>query len=495
MKFVGITKRWFLSVASVVVLILVSVSIALLLSFRSYYYSVADMALDAYSAEVISSNFRHYGDAATDGFKTASRNFVENFTDKDIMAVWIIDSSGEVILSSSGFEIKGKVEMPDYEAAMNGENNAKWQGELPSGESIAAKTCIYNYSDGTHAGAVRFMISLEQIESQVIRLAIVIAVAAVALFALLMISGSVFIRSIVNPVKDVGETAKKIAGGDLEARIDHYPYNDEIGELCATINDMAEKLSVTDRLKNDFISTVSHELRTPLTAIKGWGETLLQVGDTDPAMAKRGMTVIISEASRLNEMVEELLDFSRMSSGRFKLNSERIDMLAELDEVVFAFRDRTVRNGIEIVYNAPQVPAPATADASRMRQVFINVLDNAVKYSEHGDKITVIAEMPNPATLIVTISDTGIGISAEDLPHIKEKFYKVDSTIRGSGIGLAVVDEIIKLHNGEFEITSVYGEGTTVKITLPLTPAEPSAEPINESEGDRSDNEQSEKEE
>lgn len=484
MKFVGITKRWFLSVASVVILILISVSIALLLSIRSYYYSVADMALDSYSAEEISANFRLYGDAATDGFRTAGRNFVENFPDKDSMAVWIIDSSGNIILSSSGFEIKGKVTMPDYETALKGENNAKWQGELPSGENIIAKTCVYNYSDGSHAGAVRFMISLEQIESQVIRISIVIAIVGIALFALLMFSGSMFIRSIVNPVKSVGETAKKIAGGDLEARIDHYPYNDEIGELCATINDMAAKLSVTDRLKNDFISTVSHELRTPLTAIKGWGETLLQIGETDPQMANRGMSVIINEASRLNEMVEELLDFSRMSSGRMKLNIERIDVLAELDEVVFAFRERTAKNGLEIIYNVPQIPAPATADASRMRQVFINVLDNAVKYTEHGGKIVVLAEIPNPATLVVTISDTGIGIPAEDLPHIKEKFYKVDSTIRGSGIGLAVVDEIIKLHNGEFEIASVYGEGTTVKITLPLTPADSVAEQADISEGE-----------
>lgn len=484
MKFVGITKRWFLSVASVVILILISVSIALLLSIRSYYYSVADMALDSYSAEEISANFRLYGDAATDGFRAAGRNFVENFPDKDSMAVWIIDSSGNIILSSSGFEIKGKVTMPDYETALKGENNAKWQGELPSGENIIAKTCVYNYSDGSHAGAVRFMISLEQIESQVIRISIVIAIVGIALFALLMFSGSMFIRSIVNPVKSVGETAKKIAGGDLEARIDHYPYNDEIGELCATINDMAAKLSVTDRLKNDFISTVSHELRTPLTAIKGWGETLLQIGETDPQMANRGMSVIINEASRLNEMVEELLDFSRMSSGRMKLNIERIDVLAELDEVVFAFRERTAKNGLEIIYNVPQIPAPATADASRMRQVFINILDNAVKYTEHGGKIVVLAEIPNPATLVVTISDTGIGIPAEDLPHIKEKFYKVDSTIRGSGIGLAVVDEIIKLHNGEFEIASVYGEGTTVKITLPLTPADSVAEQADISEGE-----------
>ena len=484
----GITKRWFLNIASVVVLILLTVSFALLLSMRSYYYSVANLALDSYSAQELSASFSLYGDAATDGFRTAGRNFVESFPDKDSMAVWIIDSSGNVILSSSGFEIKGRVTMPDYEEAMNGTNNAKWRGNLPSGEKIIAKTCVYNYPDGTHAGAVRFMISLEQIERQLVRLTLTVAVVAIALFALLMISGSIFIRSIVNPVKTVGETAKKIAGGDLEARIDHYPYNDEIGELCTTINDMATKLSVTDKMKNDFISTVSHELRTPLTAIKGWGETLLQIGDTDPAMTQRGMSVIISEATRLNEMVEELLDFSRMSSGRMTLNFEKIDVLAELDEVLFSFRERTVKEGVEIIYNVPHVPAPARADASRLKQVFINILDNALKYSKSGGKIIVIADMPNPATLVVTFSDTGIGISPEDLPHVKEKFYKVDSTIRGSGIGLAVVDEIIRLHKGELEISSVLNEGTTVKITLPLEPAT-FAESRAESEGDSASDE------
>ncbi len=489
MRFVGITRRWFLNIASVVALILVSVSLALLLSVRSYYYSVANLALDSYSAQELSASFSLYGDAATDGFKSAGRNFVENFPDKDSMAVWIIDSTGNVMLSSSGFEIKGKVTMPDYEKALEGSNNAKWTGALPSGERIIAKTCIYNYPDGTHAGAVRFMISLEQIERQLVRLSLTVMIVAVALFALLMFSGSIFIRSIVNPVKAVGETAKKIAGGDLDARIDHYPYNDEIGELCTTINDMATKLSVTDRLKNDFISTVSHELRTPLTAIKGWGETLLQIGDTDPAMTQRGMSVIISEASRLNEMVEELLDFSRMSSGRMKLNFEKIDILAELDEVIFEFRERTVREGIEIIYNVPHVPAPATADASRMRQVFINILDNALKYSKQDGRIIVLADMPNPATLIVTVSDTGIGISPEDLPHVKEKFYKVDSTVRGSGIGLAVVDEIIRLHKGETEITSIFGEGTTVRITLPLEPTAFAAETQTQTEGEISEDE------
>ena len=484
MKFLGITKRWFLTIASIIIVILIAVSVTLFFSLKSYYYDVADMTLDSYSADEVTSTLNLYIDSSSGGFEDAGRNFIDSFPDKDLMAVWILDGGGNIILSSSGFEIDEKVDMPDFVAAVNGEGYSKWIGRLPSGEKIMASTCAYKRSNSTVSGAVRFMISLEAIDDQLVRIAFLIAAACVLMFALVVVSGSVFIRSIVTPVKDIGETAKRIAGGDLEARIDHYPYNDEIGELCATINDMATKLSVSDRLKNDFISTISHELRTPLTAIKGWGETLLQIDDTDPAMTKRGMGVIISEASRLNDMVEELLDFSRMSSGRMQLNIEKIDMLAELDEVIFAFRERSVKDGIEVVYNVPHFPAPANGDASRIRQVFINILDNALKYTEQGGKIIVYAEIPNPATLIISFSDTGKGIPPEDLPHVKEKFYKSNTTVRGSGIGLAVADEIIKLHNGELDVDSVLGEGTTVRITLPLEPVEYD---ISEKEGNVAD--------
>lgn len=486
MNYLSITKRWFMNVASIVIVILLTVSVLLLLSMRNYYYGVASMALDAYTSDKIASTFSLY-EASSSGFETAGREFVENFPDKDTMAVWIIDRNGKIILSSSGFEIKEKVDMPDYSDALNSEHGvARWTGKLPSGEKIMASTCIYNYSSGVRGGAVRFMISLEAIDAQLIRICFIVAFSCIFMFALLVLSGSLFIRSIVNPVKDIGDTAKRIAGGDLEARIDRYPYNDEIGELCTTINDMANKLSTSDRLKNDFISTISHELRTPLTAIKGWGETLLQIGDTDAQMTQRGMGVIISEASRLNDMVEELLDFSRMSSGRMKMNNDRIDILAELDEVVFAFKERAIKDGIELIYNVPHLPAPANGDASRLKQVFINILDNALKYTEHGGKIVAYAEMPNPATLIISISDTGAGIPPEDLPHIKEKFYKANTTVRGSGIGLAVADEIIRLHNGELDVDSVLGEGTTVRITLPIAPAE---RDLFDTEGEKPNNE------
>ena len=473
MKLTGITKRWFRNVASIVIVILFALSVALFVSFRNYYYDSVERTLDYYTADEITATFSLYGDSSNNGFEKASRNFIENFYDKDVMSAWIIDKTGAVVLTTSGFDIKGDVEMPDYAEAMNnGIGFAKWTGRLPSGEKVMSSTCIYNYPDGSNGGAVRFMISLDAIEHQLFIIALIIFLCSLALFSLLMISGSMFTRSIVIPVKEINETAKRIAGGDLEARIDHYQHKDEIGELSVTINDMADKLATADRMKNDFISTVSHELRTPLTAIKGWGETLLQLGDADPSMTERGMKVIIGEAGRLNDMVEELLDFSRMSSGRLKLNIEKIDVLAELDDVLFSFRERAIKDGVEINYNVPISPAPTNGDPARIKQVFINILDNALKYSVHGGKITVLAEIVDSTTLVISISDTGTGISPEDLPHVKEKFYKANSTVRGSGIGLAVADEIMKLHNGSLDIDSILGEGTTVRMTLPIEAVE-----------------------
>ncbi len=468
MKYMSMTKRWFLTVASMLSVVLIAVSFLVYALVRNYYYGAARMTVEAMNSGEINSIFSLYG-ASTSGFEDAARSYVENFQSKDKLAVWVINSKGKVIVSSNGFSISDDVTMPDYSDALNSPSGtSRWTGRLPSGEKIMAYTCTYHYNNGDFGGAIRYMVSMDAIDAQLRTVAVLITSVFVIVLGFLIISSTLFLRSITNPVRKIGEAARRIAGGDFKANIDSYPYNDEIGELCNIINDMADQLGETERLKNDFISTVSHELRTPLTAIRGWGETLQQIGDSDPETTRRGMEIIISEATRLNDMVEELLDFSRMSSGRMKLNSERIDYLAELDEVVFSFKERSIREGIEINYNVPTFPAPGNGDPARIKQVFINVLDNAMKYTEQGGKISVSAELPSPAELTVTVTDTGCGIAPEDLPHIKEKFYKANNTVRGSGIGLAVCDEIMNLHGGRLDIDSIYGQGTTVRLIFPL---------------------------
>ncbi len=461
--FNGLTKRWFIQTTIIVIAFLLVICVVGAYIVHSYYYNSVDRRMINYSSSAVDAYFESFSsDDAT--FEKGARSFIYDFKDKATVEVWVIDKYGNVIISSSGFPINSSTLVPEYEAAVTDLNNvARWTGELDSGEKVSALTKPILNSKSEIIGAVRYLVSLEEIDAQINTWYALIFLVFLLLVLVLLISGVVFINSIVKSIRDINDTARMIADGNYDARIDHYLYKDEVGELCDTINNMAEKIKMSDKIKNDFISTVSHELRTPLTAIKGWGETLLQISDTDPALTERGMGVIISESSRLNGIVEELLDFSRMQSGRMSLKIEKMDVLAELDETVFAFKDRAMREGKELVYTAPNLPAPMDGDPDRIKQVFVNVLDNALKYTKQGGRILTVADIADDR-IKITVSDTGCGISEEDLPHVKEKFYKTNMTVHGSGIGLAVVDEIIRMHNGTFDIDSILGKGTTVTI-------------------------------
>ena len=461
--FGALTKRWLFRSAVLTVAILLVICFVCGFFVRNYYYDTVYNKLRSYSSGIVTNYFNSYTTDAE--FAVGAVDFVSEFSEKSSAEVWVIDKSGKVIVSSSGFGISYP-EMPDYYEALDSKDESlftSWEGKIESGEKIMAVTTLIKDDNSAVRGAVRYITSLDAVDSQLITVYCMIGFVFLIIALIVLISGFIFVSSIVKPIKEINETTKLIAGGNMDARIDHYLYKDEIGELCDSINNMAAEISTADRLKNDFISTVSHELRTPLTAIKGWGETILQVSDTDPALTQRGMNVIIDEATRLSGIVEELLDFSRIQNGALSLRIEKMDILAELDETVFAFKDRATREGVDLVYNAPDLPAPMDGDADRIKQVFVNILDNALKYTKQGGKINVTADVADDK-IKITISDTGCGISAEDLPHVKEKFYKTNMTVHGSGIGLAVADEIVKLHKGTLDIDSVLGEGTTVTL-------------------------------
>jgi len=284
---------------------------------------------------------------------------------------------------------------------------------------------------------------------------------------IIITTGLFFAGSIVKPIRQISGIASKFAMGDFSVRIDNNS-NDEIGDLCTAINHMADELSNAEAMKNEFISSVSHELRTPLTAIKGWAETLMVDGGENPDTMKKGVGVIVNETERLSQMVEELLDFSRMQNGHFTLRSAAMDILAELGDAVLIYSDKAKREQIQIVYNDPEMLPFVFGDKNRIRQVFINIIDNAVKYSSAGDTVTINASEKGD-NVVVSVSDTGCGIKKSDLAKVKTKFYKANHTRRGSGIGLAVADEIVSMHGGSLDITSAgEGKGTTVTIKLPV---------------------------
>lgn len=471
-KLTGVTKRWLYSAFSVSAGVILAVAVTAVILVKGYYYNYVEMTLESHASDLVNTYFSNYIGTGNDIFVTGAINFVENFSDKDTMDVWVIDSSGRPVVAASGFEIQDNMTMPDYDIALKSETDKGiWTGRLSNGEKVMAVTAMLPASKGQESGAIRYICSLEDVDKTLLTITVFIALLAISVMLLVLATGSFFIRSIVRPVLRINETAKEIAKGNLSARVDGSGMRDEIDELGSTFNEMAAALGQAEELKNDFISTISHELRTPLTAIKGWGETLIEFGNSDPETTKRGMSVIIDESQRLADMVEELLDFSRMQSGKMRLLNGRFDILAELDDAVFAMKDRAVREGLEFTYNAPRYPLFMYGDAAKIKQVFVNLLDNAIKYNTPGGRISVIAETVGE-NLVISFVDTGCGIAEESIPHVKERFYRANLSVHGTGIGLAVADEIVKLHNGALEINSTLGQGTTITVTFPLTASE-----------------------
>jgi signal transduction histidine kinase len=220
-------------------------------------------------------------------------------------------------------------------------------------------------------------------------------------------------------------------------------------------------------MQSEFISSVSHELRTPLTAINGWGETILEDTTGDPVQLRRGIRIILNESRRLSTMVEELLEFSKMQDGRFTLQLEQVDLQAEFEDAIFTYQQLFRQEGIALEYEPGEdVPEPISGDPERLKQVFCNVLDNAAKHGGSGKRITASLTQEG-GEQVIRVRDYGPGVPEAELPFIKQKFYKGSSKARGSGIGLAVCDEIVKLHGGTFDIANAEGGGAVVTIRLP----------------------------
>ncbi|MBQ9376059.1 MAG: HAMP domain-containing histidine kinase [Ruminococcus sp.] len=440
---------------------------------RNYYYSAAKQYVTSKMNVVTSSVTKTAGDSETN-FNSEIRSLVEGYADKDKIELMAIKTNGKTDVTSSGFLPDEQTQMLDYEDAKKSSKGLASQiFELSTGEKVIAVTSMIS-SKGSEYEALRMVASMKNVDNQILIISIIITLVVICIILIMFFSGRFFIRSIVYPVIRIGQITRKFAKGDFTERIEKTS-DDELGELCDSINYMAEELSNTESMKNEFISSISHELRTPLTAIKGWSETLTTIDDRETFI--KGMRVITSETERLSQMVEELLDFSRIQDNRLTLTMDTIDILAELTETVLIYQERARALGITLNYYEPVMLPFVFGDKNRLRQVFINIVDNAIKYSDTGDTVSVEAYEQNNE-ICISVSDTGIGISKEDLPKIKTKFFKANQTRRGSGIGLAVADEIISRHNGTLTINSEEGVGTTVMITLPCI--EQNKEPDNQ---------------
>ena len=462
----SVSRRWFVNTAGLVLVIMVIFITILVVTTRSYAYDNISSILRGRADEMLNvlATTNSGGYKSPNEFASLTRGYIENFPDKNSMEIHAIDRNGKVFVTSTGFAPNPAQEMKDYKQALEKSDNiGHWVGVLDTGEQVMATTRIVRDSGGSVIGAVRYIVSMEKVEEQLVRITFVLIGVGLIIMLFIVAVGLYFVRSIVSPVQAVTATARQIAQGDFDVRIKKNK-DDEIGRLCDSVNDMAAQLSKTEIMKNDFISSVSHELRTPLTSIQGWAETLQSENGSETMV--KGMQVIGREAQRLSGIVEELLDFSRLQSGRMKVMFKKTDILSELDEAVYMFTNRAEKEGKILNYEERLSLSSVYADADKLKQVFVNIIDNALKYTKTGGEVTISAG-ESEGRVVIMIADTGVGIPKEDLSKVKEKFYKANQLVRGSGIGLAVADEIMKIHSGHLFIESEEGVGTAVTVMLP----------------------------
>ena len=463
----GLRRRWIINTVGVLSALGLLCVLVVTAVFAAYYYSAMESDL-RYRARTTTEFFADYLNQSYNEYYQSCITYAQTFEDKDHIELQFINAQGKIVASSMGTWSGPSPTTSDISDAISTRYMAKYSGINPqTGERIMAVSSPMIYSNGEVIGVLRYISSTAVMDVQIGYIGVMSLLALGVVLLVVLLSSNYYIRSILVPLSTIIEKAKRITSGSYGIQIE-TAYDDEIGELADTINEMSIKINENEKMQTEFISSLSHELRTPLTAITGWSETLLSSDNLD-VQTKRGMKIIHKEAGRLTEMVLELLDFTRIQDGRMTLNIELADIRSEFEDVVYMYGSRLAQDDIVLDYLDTDEEIPEiSCDPKRLRQVFLNILDNAAKHGSEGKRIEASISFEKD-TVIVKIRDFGPGIPEDEMPLVKKKFYKGSSKARGSGIGLAVCDEIVLMHGGTLTLENADGGGTLVTVSLPAS--------------------------
>ena len=432
-------------------------------SIRSYYESalIDSMKNQARINQLQFSNYMNRYDLSD--IIIGDKNIFYRSNDTQVQ---ILDNSGIVLFDSLASDLIGNtIDSPDVKSAIEGKQNSTKYKRESTGESVISLSYPL-VSANQQVGIIRLTSSMDKVDKRIsydtfwyVIFGILVSLAAliVSFFAA---------SSFVKPINDLIEVSEKLASGDYTAKA-YIRGNNEITELANTLNSLSENIIIREDMKNDFISSVSHELRTPLTSIKGWAITLqAQEMQKNEDMLNQGLKIIEDEGDRLSMMVEDLLDFSRLSSSSFKYDKEKLDMVELSKQVHTQLCPRTQSQNIEFNFITVYKEIPVFADKNRMKEVLINIIDNAIKFTSENGQIDLIIDQED-GNVLITIKDNGEGIKEDEIAFVASKFYKGSSSKSQTGLGLSICEEIAKAHGGKLVIKSKYGVGTSVTVQIP----------------------------
>lgn len=380
--------------------------------------------------------------------------------------VQILDNSGVVLFDSQATNQVGtKLAQSDVSEAREGKHSTyKSRNQMTDEEIISLSYPLM--SNDNQAGILRLTSSMTKVNNKIRNDMFFYIIFGTIVSLLAFLVAVIASRRVVAPILDLIGVSEKLAAGDFKERA-KVNGDDELSELASTINFMSDSIVKREDMKNEFISSVSHELRTPLTSIKGWAITLQSKDiQKDEDMLNQGLTIIESEGDRLSMMVEDLLDFSRLQSSNFKYNKDRIDIVELVKQVHTQLTPRATNDNIDFTFTSIYKSVMVFADKNRMKEVFINIIDNAIKFTSEGGNIDILIDQIED-NVSVSIKDNGEGIKEDEIAFVSSKFYKGSSSKSQTGLGLSICEEIIKAHDGNLIIKSKYGVGTSVIVEIP----------------------------
>lgn len=442
-------------------------SCILVFLLRQYYYGDVETILNE-QVEFAVNSYGNYADEKE--LEKNAKKLLDNIYVNTYAQVQIIDNEGKILADSEESGLVGTTaNYPDVQNAIKNKKKAKWIGKVSMTYervlSISQPIIVKKDSDTDIKGIIRLTSTLSEIDSIILKMVLFFVLIGIVVVLFVLIVSFFLSGTIIKPVKEITNAAEEIALGRLDIRVPKR-YDDEVGKLAVTLNHMAKEISNHQKLKDDFIASISHELRTPLTSIKGWASTLNSSDFSNMDEFREGLEIIENETDRLALLVNELLDFSKLESKSTSLGIEALDVDEFLSEIRNQMNPRAQRQGIVLELEVEDDLPLIKADRNRLKQVMINILDNSLKYTQEGGRIKISAQSKKEEILI-SVEDTGIGIPEDDLHKVKEKFYKVSTSYSGNGLGLAICDEIVRLHNGRMEISSIFGKGTRVDVFMP----------------------------
>ncbi|AOK88436.1 MULTISPECIES: sensor histidine kinase [Paenibacillus] len=470
----GIRRQIVLHYFFVVFLALLLVEVIFMFALRSYYYDSIYKHIES-RIESVSEFAPKFKEP-----EQSLQSYLLNTFSLPFTELQLLDEQGNVIDNSTNFAADLSVQTSDVTQALAGDTG-KWIGKQPStGQQVMAVSQKLDNIVGDQVYVIRYTTSLELVNDKLFTITLFSLGIMAAVLVIVFVVSTGLANSIVRPINNIRDVSAQMAQGRFDARIEG-DYRYELGELASTLNYMAQEIVRTNQIKDDFISSISHELRTPLTSIKGWSETL-NSGGYDPEETKIGMKIISKETDRLIGLVEEILDFSKLEQNAMKLVMGTVDLRELLQEIMLNVWAKAEMKQIKLQLDSEETAYLVHGDGNRLKQVFLNIVDNAIKFS-HESSIIFLSLQRMDGNIEISVQDTGIGISAENLARVRDRFFQVDHQNGGTGLGLAISQQFIERHHGQMLIRSELGAGTTITVSLPALQAEQSVEPSQLTEG------------